>query len=187
MNANSDKVCQNIRDAYNQVSRTDVLEGKDWYRTARQFAQELSELSGLPLDVVIGVIAVVSPGTNWNQNMIIATQIVGNSDKVSCRYWLNVIKARKIIQNSEVFPTLKGNKVTRFYRNISNPDTSMDVTVDRWALRTALNDYSLTAVKNDKEYWMVEQAFREVASEIGLLPSELQAILWVWARREFPQ
>jgi len=179
------ELCENLRRAYNSTTVLQRDSGKNWYRDARKIGQFLSGLSGQPLRIVVGVIAVTSPGTSWEQNILIATQILLNHSKVSCRYWDNVIKARKIIALGRVFPTLHGPKVTRFFFNIMYPDKNTCATIDRWALRTAVDDYTKNEV--GKLYWTIEQAYMETAREFGLRGSEFQAILWVYAREQFPQ
>lgn len=184
-----EKIEDNLRTALSLVSESDIIEGKNWYHVAYNFCLDTSKIYNIDVDVIIGMVAVLSPLAQWNYNKTLVEKILQGIE-VHWKIPLNVVKARKILAEGKVFPTLSGIKVTNFYNSIKNANSEEFVVVDRWALRTAYNDYTLNAVSEvggEKAYWMISEAFRNIASENEYLPLELQAILWVWARREFPQ
>jgi hypothetical protein len=95
-------------------------------------------------------------------------------------------RAAAILNGARPLDVLGGYKVRSFYRNITG-DTEA-VTVDVWAHRAALGDITLHAnrssslLRNGKRYRAIANAYRQVAPDYGLRPSEFQAATWVAVR-----
>jgi len=79
-------------------------------------------------------------------------------------------------------------KVGSFADNTALPTTSRRVTVDRHAVQAAmamrpLKDKIIPDLGDERVYRLFEQAYQEVADELGVLPSALQSEVWdVWRR-----
>ena len=54
----------------------EVQLGCDWYRSAFQIADRISDKYGLPTETVAGVIAALSPNNRWERNIIDAEAII---------------------------------------------------------------------------------------------------------------
>lgn len=181
---------ENILNTYRHATESEVAAGLDWYPAAREYAQTLSNLYGLDRDIVCAVIAVLSPRISWALCCKAAIKLIDHwqADRYETRdvpgLNLNKEKAYRILDNND--PNYcRGPKVRSFYHNIADPNSPDYVTVDIWARRIAEGDPSLPATYfSDKDYQVYADAYREAADQIGLLPSELQAITWVTIRRQ---
>ncbi len=91
----------------------------------------------------------------------------------------------------EIVISRTGNnpKVYSFFKNIAYPETSDDVTIDRHMWNLLFDDLGVVEKAGlrfkDREYKWAAAQFRQVASEIDLLPHQLQAISWLaWRRKQ---
>lgn len=151
--------------AWRELATTsDVHAGRDWYPLARQIAAELASAYGAELETVAGIIAVLSPQTEWMANVRGAESILrawaagddmpGPGD-VETTYYANVRKAWNIANTGARFPRcngrrdgkvcdratcpardhLHGPKVTEFCETILGKRAGR--VVDVWATRAA--------------------------------------------------
>lgn len=167
-------------------------DGKDWYREANKFCNEIAEQYQLELPIVVAILSAMSPGTNWEQNKKDAVNLIranGNAHTKQFRfttYGKNVIKAQNIysgkLRPDEAFNPRTGAKTYNFYHNILNPDAEHFVTIDRHAFTIATGEPYVQP--HLAKYERVADHYRRFAKLVGLLPSELQAILWVSYRKE---
>jgi hypothetical protein len=96
-------------------------------------------------------------------------------------------KAWAIAHGAHPAKVLRGPKVSAFWLNIcGNLDV---VTVDTWAVRAAgiTDDREAQLTLNRKGgYERVAAAYQDVAREVGVLPAELQAAVWLHVRGDKP-
>jgi hypothetical protein len=59
---------RNILKVYNQSTGCERLNGANWYYVAQGQALDISTRLKLPLHIVTGVIAALSPNNKWDQN-----------------------------------------------------------------------------------------------------------------------
>ncbi len=163
------------------------IEGLGWYANANSVAHELSQDHGVTLDTAIGVLAVLSPSTNWSRNIELAADMLATDD-CSHAYGECIDKARRIIAGETVHDVTKvGRKVKSFAACITNPNNPGAVCVDRHAVvlatGTPLSDLDgwLDLIGT---YVLTAAAYRTVARTVGLLPSQVQAITWCQHRKE---
>ena len=173
-----------ILGAYMRSSIADREDGKNWYRNARVLAETLS-----PDDVSkgAGVIAALSPLQSWPLNVRNATSVF---DTGTCKgLSRNVDKAERIYNGEAPLSVLSGEKVRSFYLNIMGDDTVNAVTIDRHAIDVACGVVQsdadrAAAIKGKAGYGKVAAMYVEAASIIGgITPAQLQAIVWVYWRR----
>lgn len=173
-----------ILGAYMRSSIADREDGKNWYRNARVLAETLS-----PDDVSrgAGVIAALSPLQSWPLNVRNATAVF---DTGTCKgLKRNVDKAERIYNGESPLSVLSGEKVRSFYLNIMGDDTVNAVTIDRHAIDVACGVVQsdtdrAAAIKGKAGYGKVAAMYVEAASIIGgITPAQLQAIVWVYWRR----
>jgi hypothetical protein len=170
---------------YRKASPDQVTQGVAWYSTARTFAIRLARKYGVTKQCAAGVIAALSPQLSWVKNKEYAAVILSAASwdnqtmpKTKCILG-NWRKAWRIATGAHPLTVLAGPKVTAFYRNICGKnDTS--VTVDVWAYRVAdpIPTVGLTPV----QYRKIASAYQAVASALGIVPSQLQAICWIAIR-----
>jgi hypothetical protein len=118
-----------------------------------------------------------------------------------------IVKAVNILEDGSVENISnnlgKKHKVRSFYNNIVNPDGQLDVTADTHAVAAAhLMPFGASAipVKHnfgdkianssaagvDGTYHLHHRAYVELAKELGILPRELQSVVWEGIRSLFP-
>jgi hypothetical protein len=173
--------------AYMRASDDDRAFGIAWYPAARELAESL-----LPTDVstAAGVLAAMSPMTSWPENIKRAILAI-NGEHVK-HTEPNAIKVLRILSGEAPLDVLSGPKTRAFYLNIMGIDSDETVTVDRHAIDVAcgqvLSDSERAgAIRGKAGYGKVADMYREAASIIGVTPCALQAIVWVYWRRNVAQ
>jgi len=198
----------NLLAVYALATDADIKAGKVWYSAARGYALRLARKHGVSLQVAAGVISALSPGTEWSRNKRNADEFIGHwrlfREAVLSRLDLTtygrrpLTKAYAILTGSDIERTLNGDKTVAFYRSIVDPTQTSTVVIDGHAKSAALGvrvgnhdghtdagNVGTSGVKvNQFEYPHLERSFLNAAREVGLLPSQFQAIVWlVWKRQ----
>jgi hypothetical protein len=161
--------------------------GLTWYAKAHAWAAELATEYDRSVSDIAGIIAALSPQTNWPDNQRKADQLI----ETGLTYGLgaNVAKAGRILAGEDPDEVLGGPKVRAFWRTLADPTNTDDVVIDRHAF-----DATVGAVTDDKTrqralerkggYERVADIYRSAARILGLAPSTVQAITWaVWRNR----
>lgn len=168
---------QKIRKHYDSADVQTLNQGLTWYNRAYNEAVLLSQVFEVPLWKVCGVISALSPRNKWARNLSDAWDIL-ETPKLStktCTFKSQRQKAIDIInakEENEVLKILGGTKTKHFYTNILRYDTSDCVTVDVWAYR------SVDLEPKNKFYKPIEAAYQQVAKELGIMPHQVQAVVW---------
>lgn len=169
-----------VRNILREYRATDRETGRDWYLEANGIAREYATTYGLTLSQSAGVIAALSPQTQWWQNLMLARQVMSAGAMVQGHTRDTMRKVNVILATDpEPLEVLGGLKVRSFYENISQPWLREPVTIDRHAFRTATRWEHAKAVPTDRVYRDVADAYRHAAKLVNLRPNELQAIVWV--------
>ena len=187
----------------------DVAHGIAWYAEAYEQCRIMADRYDLPIYIVAGVVAALSPNNRWSTNVTNADDLINawhnddTPDNVSvCTYNAMKLKAWSILREmpdryeendtlivDEVKTILNGKKIVCFYENIMGDDTC---TIDGHARNIAYNErVNLTDNKTSigvKEYANLQDAYRIAASRCRvngrrLKAYELQAITWVTWRK----
>lgn len=190
------KEVRNILKVYRQATQYEYAVGIQWYPSAKSQASTIALQHGVPLRIVVGVIASLSPNNKWERNLKDASNMFAvflRGDPVDvckpCTYTKMRDKAWSVIEqmpetDAEVETILKGQKIVSFFRNIMGYDTC---TIDGHAYNIARGKRAvLTSEETDmgkKEYLTLQAAYQRAAKRVGLKVYELQAITWVvWKR-----
>lgn len=173
------------------LSARHIAKGKTWYSDAHCFAEEVAKQYSLPVEKVIGVLAVLSVSNRWDLNKRNCEAFcrahhegLDLADIPCATYDSQKAKAIEILTGNALTADLIGTKYapkTRaFYDNILNPGTSYRVTIDRWILRGLDLDQfgSRGGNRYVALYRGLEELFRQAALKVGLRPCELQAAIW---------
>jgi len=191
------KEVRNILKVYHMATPEETARGLEWYTFANLHASMMSERHNLPMRIVVGVMAALSPNNKWTQNLkgaeAMLSCFLSGGSVVDCRpatYKRMRDKAWSILEampndDAGVEAILRGQKITSFFRNIMGYDTC---TVDGHALnitlgkRHGLKDNKEMAI-NKTRYLELQAAYQRAAKRVGLKVFELQAITWVvWKR-----
>ena len=171
------------------LSARHIAKGKTWYTDAHVFAETVAETYSLPVEKVIGVLAVLSVQNRWDVNKreceaFCRAHYEGlDLADVSCAtYDSQKRKAIDILSTDALTVDLIGTKYApktkAFYDNLLNPGTSYRVTIDRWILRGLELRESGGGNGYVALYRGLEELFRQAALKEGLRPCELQAAVW---------
>lgn len=178
---------RNLVKLFNKVPTEPLREGIEWYKQANLFCHGLSIKFEIELSVVCGIMSALSPGTNYEQNkkdvfaLISANKDGGRRNVRFTTYGQNVLKAQDIysgVRNPfEAFSVKTGAKTYNFFHNLLDPSSAEFVTIDRHAFTIATEQTykGLTM----KQYEKVADWYKRAADKLGLIPCQLQAILWV--------
>jgi len=188
---------RNILKVYRRATSEDVANGLEWYDRAKRYASIISNLSGVNLNTVVGVMAALSPNNRWERNVKDTERMVWawvkgedlSDFKVSC---YNTMKAKAwsileddLTDDDDILTRLNGQKIRSFYSNIRGLD---EVTIDGHAYNIALGiRQGLTSDKTNmgkKLYRDMQSAYVKAAKRVGVKPHELQAITWTTWKRE---
>ena len=192
---------KNIINIYNLATPEEIKHGVTWYKKAYIESKKLALKYDIPIHIVIGVIAGLSPNNKWDRNIqnadtMIKAFINGNaieSFKVST-YNKMKEKAWLILETmpnyEETITILNGKKIVSFYKNINGDET--EITIDGHARNIFYNDrQGLTTPKTNitkLEYAKIQKAYLKASKKIKVNGSvlkayELQAITWLaWKR-----
>jgi hypothetical protein len=175
-----------IMEAYGRATIKDLRAGIAWYDRAQSVAEKIHP----NVLVGAGVLAALSPQTDWMHNKLYAT--------MTCESWLrndpyppSVSTGNRLGKAWDILclenPTveaitsiLNGPKTQRFFRNIIGDMQA--VTIDVWAKRIATGFKDDSSPKPGHDYNTLEQAYQIAASRLGIDPRDLQAAVWVNAR-----
>lgn len=187
---------RNILKTYRQATAQEVHHGVTWYNDAHSQAQALADEHQVPLRIVVGVIAALSPNNKWERNITNASDMIAaflRGDDVSvCKpstYLKMRDKAWSILEqmpddDDAVVAILNGQKIVSFFHNIMGHD---NCTIDGHAFniamgkRIGLTEPEVTVTKG--MYQELQAAYRRAGKRVGLKAFEIQAITWVaWKR-----
>ena len=184
MNDIGNNIC-NIRAYYLLSTQNEKVVGLSWYRNARNACTRLAKIYSLPLSVVVGILAALSPRNKWIRNVSDTEQLIllGSSATVST-FNSNKDKALRILNGEPPLDVLSGNKVISFYKCVNFLGTD-EVCVDSHALGVAKGNGERLKSRHvtDSDYFTIVKAYQEVASVLEIEPKQLQAITWLTYRR----
>ena len=182
-----------FKDLYHLATEEERQNGLTWYQEARGFAEGLAAKYDQPLERVIGIIASLSPRCPWSVNCRQAKEFIrtkGNTTVTT--YRTNKKKAKAILKGRDPIEALtpvrpdRTTKTISFYHNILSPETSEEVTIDSLMIRAYYNDpnYDVKrAFNNGSIMKELSNRIKAIASEEGLKPHQVQAMLWqAWKR-----
>lgn len=169
---------RNVMSAYMRASSDAKLQGAVWYQMAHTLALELAHGDA---KVGAGVIAALSANKGWYQNQLLATDALAGF--VHGHVGDALDKVRAILDGQEPETVLPMRmKTGHFYRCILNPADSWAVVIDRHAHDIAVGEVygdrprGLSAVSR---YEALADAYRDAAAYCDVVPSVLQATVWV--------
>jgi len=186
----------NILSIYKLAKTSEVIQGSQWYPTAKLIAERIASEYNMAVSTVVGVIAALSPRNKWERNLVDAENLIRvwcvdreSADSVKvCTFGKNKAKAIQILNEQasydDVLTILSGPKLREFYTCIMG--YVEDVCIDGHAYsvwagdRITLDSIPSIGIKLRRE---IKKAYVDAASQVGIKPSEMQAITWCAWRR----
>jgi hypothetical protein len=187
------KAVFNLHNIADQVTYQQWADGNVWYDNAHHFCFDLAVKYNLPVGLVVGCLAVLSPQCEWSTNKLAVESILAIGQSFHQVFPKNIKKAKAIVED-KIAPIVimgggrYGQKVRSFYDNILHPYSSPLVTVDTHAIRAAFGGYSVTkkqlrwVFESKIGYSTVQSAYQEVAIDRNLQPHRLQAAIWLYVK-----
>lgn len=175
----------NIKRVFHQATADEIHHGLTWYQTAYEDAREMMpENPG----VACGVIAALSPGMQWEFNLLAADALIKGESLIGygVRWYANVRKAKRILKGEPVFGVLGGPKTRAFWACMMDRYTSQ-VCIDShaysiWLGERVSSEEVPTLVRRNR-YETIARCYRAAARDAGIKPHQMQAVTWCTWRR----
>lgn len=180
----SSKGLKNILEILSKATPEEIDYWRYWYGFAHLEAVKLARTHERPVDLVAGVIAVLSPKEFWEQNLYLA-------DRALAQDWANVKaldpsreKAYALVVDGD-FSVIAGEKVYDFFLSIVDPVKFMElVVVDTHAINIWRGVRAGEAPQiNRSERKQIVADYTTAGRMAGLSPQATQAITWTLWRQ----
>lgn len=182
-----------LRRLYATADPASIAAGRSWYAEAHAEVSRLARQApaGIGRSACAGVLAALSPRSQWGQNVAgaraaVAAAAAGQSPaEAAAPYALGdgCRKAARILAGEPADAVLRGPKVRAFWRAILGDRDA--VTVDWWACVAAGRPGDFQRL-TPRRLAVIDCAFRRAAEWAGESPRDFQAISWVLARGAVP-
>ena len=188
--------CSDLHGSYNnilelKITKANQSSGSKWYKEANDIAYSLGKLAGFStpirrVQVGAGILAALSPQTEWGDNIHMAHMIVGGG-MATGQTKVNNEKALKILSGEHPLEVLGGLKVVPFYKAIVNPLGDNTPVIDRHAaavyMGRPLSERELSFLSSPVINRRIGGAYIKAASQQGVHPNTLQAQSWLQWRQ----
>jgi hypothetical protein len=185
----------NILSVYHAANSDEVEQGMLWYLDAKAQAQVIADDCELPLHVVVGVIAALSPTNYWTQNvkdarLFCETFVAGGymHEVKASTYKKMWEKAWTILMDvpddcQRVATLLNGPKITDFFWCIMGFDHCV-IDGHAWCIANSDRRVLQEVPKMSKALRStLQDAYLVAANSVGITAFQMQAITWVAWRR----
>lgn len=174
----------NVLAVYYRATPTARAEGFAWYRDAHDLAVSLDPLNPAR---GAGVIAALSPLMPWSRNVYLAMTAYSNGglDGGALKNSVNKVNAM-LREDKSPFDLLTSQKVGNFFRNILDPYSPDNITIDAHAYDVAVGRPGKYGSQRMTKTVYAEfvSAYVEAANAAGIMPLDMQAITWVQWRND---
>ncbi len=195
---NAGRYSDNILTMLEFATSQDLADGLAFYGRARSFCETLANSYSLTLAETAGIMAILSVENSIEKNMQDTSNLLalGEMATVSTydrQKYLAIAVAQGMIDPFEALAGRgngKDKKTYSFWDNIMRPHDSERVTLDRHAIRIAV-DQTMTAklairyAKTAQKYRALSLAYTRAAAQTSYRPLDLQSIVWHTFRRLF--
>ena len=183
------KISKNLDYFFNLATDDEIAQGKEWYKLANQFCNNVAhEFNTTPL-IVASVVSALSPRNRWTQNLIDAKKVFKAIEQGKepeqikvCTFNRNKFKAFELAKGN-IYINESSRKTYNFVRNIAHLDPSA-LTIDIWHVRACLRQFKAINKANIGKiaYNQIKALTIKKAQKLGLKGFEYQAIIWIAAQ-----
>jgi hypothetical protein len=169
-----------IRQFYREAPKTTRQHGSAWYTQEHVYAARLAKRADHPLRIVCACLAILSPRCQWPRVKDACRDMLGGNRPRGI-FGRNVAKAAIILasQNGIPIDPKTAPKTWAFWQNLWHPRDPQPVTLDSWMFRA----HGLPVSAGLGAYNALADAYRSVALDLGLIPNQLQATVWLHVRK----
>jgi hypothetical protein len=185
---------RNLRTLYNKADAIDRLDGCLAYESYHKVIQSFADHYGFPFEATLATFVALSPSNDYFGNLrSLASVLQGvkaghTAEDITVSTW-NHCRNRAVLYaeaKRDFLSTVRGLKIRSFYMNILDPTDPKPVTVDghisaAWQGRDDLT--MKEALVRPTHYEVIAADVRRLAKQEGLLPNQMQAILWLTRKR----
>jgi len=175
----------NILEIYNQATLQEHSEGRGWYSSALSFCEEVSKDVKLPIMNIAGLVAAISPQTEWSINKEWTKLYFKGNYKQNGVQNEKCHKIKKAKSFSEIMGILHGPKTKNFFGSILYPEDKHFVVIDSHMLKVLSGLYIDTCTPY--QYNKLKTIFKEVSTELNTTPASLQSVCWLTYKRVKPK
>jgi len=175
----------NILSVYNEASAEEKDYWNNWYYNASEDVRNLANRYNIPFEKMAAIVAVLSPGNKWINNLMAAAKIINRAPKINA-YPDNIIKANNILNSNENPASfVTGPKVTVFFHSLLDPSQiKQEIVLDSHAINIWFGEkviLKFTPFINTLLRKTIIQDYQRVANQLNIKPMALQATTWyVW-------
>lgn len=187
----------NLLKLYAQADRLDRSDGMKAYLRYHDLMAQIAAKYGQAnnIDGVVGAFCALSPNNDYVGNlrslvsMLEAQRLYGDAAQgtVSTFKACRARAAEYLHQRAHFLDHAKGLKTRAFYQNITDPTNIEPVTIDG---HMVLAFYDLDGTMKDAQKLLSIRIYREIADAVrmiaraeGIIPHQMQAILWMTRKR----
>jgi hypothetical protein len=172
----SARLSAEIRLLYDRSDATTRVRGRRWYATEHAYAVCLSKSADRPVRLIAACLAVLSPRCQWPRVKAACEELLAGRTPAGI-FNRNLAKARDILASHNGLPIYPDTapKTWAFWQNLWRPDDPEPVTLDSWMFRA----HGLSVRSGIRTYRALADAYRSAAGELGLVPNQLQATIWL--------
>lgn len=181
---------KNIVAVYNEATPEEKEYWGKWYHHAKENVQELAKKYNLPFPITAAVVAVLSPGNKWKNNLLAADRLLGNNanpsepPKVISGYPRQIARAQDILNSGDV-GKVTGPKVTVFFQSLLSPETvEKHLVLDGHAIniwRGEKPNLKQISMPNKAERQKMLEDYQAAAEQLGVPVQAIQAVTWyIW-------
>lgn len=168
-----------IHTLYEAIDKETQRQGKRWYKTEHAYAAHLARHNGHSLRTVCACLAILSPRCQWPRVRRVCEDLLHGRTPTGI-FGHNLRKARRLLRENVASPIhpRQAPKTWAFWQNLWHPDDSYPVTLDAWMFRA----HRIHPRANLSTYDALAEAYRIAAGDLGLIPNQLQAAIWLHTR-----
>lgn len=183
----------NLKAMYARADEVDRREGALAYLRYNALLGQIAGHYDFEMEQTVAAFAALSPNNDYYGNLrSLVSLLAGIRQNKPCdeitvsTYKACRNRAHGYATGTVSFPeTVKGPKIRAFYFNILDPDDKRHVTIDGH-MAAAYRAHGGTMKENivkPREYTQIARAVKRLASREGLIPNQMQAILWFTRKR----
>ena len=161
---------------FSRIDADTKEQGRAWYREEHDSLLIIAREARQPVRTVCACLAVLSPRCQWRRaKEALALVLAGR--RPAGIFTRSVKKARRILTATSGIPInpRTAPKTWAFWRNLWRPCDPEPVTLDSWMF----DAHGLPKNSGLRSYETLAEAYRTLAPELGLIPNQLQATVWL--------
>lgn len=182
----------NLKRIFEQATEHDLSIGLDAFPKYNRIMVKLADHCGTTPRIASAVFSALSPNNDYHGNLRDANTLLRAAragktleDFAVSTYGQNKRKAWRIAHGEDPLDLIVAKKTRSFFQNIYDPSDPVPVTVDGHMVNVwRCKRENLVGLSFPKSlYDVVADGVRTVAQEQGLVPCQVQSIIWMTWRR----